>query len=164
MGQGRLPDFLCCKAAPSNSTDLTPHERSATGSPRISTLGAPASGSGLLQQQEEGAFALVELTGQAWGSNDLLINSGEQHRTKYNTAWLSSPGITSTLLMKPLCCHSPGESGTSCLCTTSLSVEDSESQTSSPASRLKLSHGVRTCQSLLLSFSQEGLWDGLRQP
>lgn len=53
MSKHRLPDFHCCKPTPSNSLDITPHERYATGSSGLSALGAPVPALGFSSNRRE---------------------------------------------------------------------------------------------------------------
>lgn len=134
MSKHRLPDFLCCKPAPSNSPDITPHERYATGSSGFSALGAPAPALGFSSNRREHC--------PGCGAQDSIQHS-----------WLSFPGVTRALLMAPLCYHSPGDI-TPSACAANLCQWRILIPRLPAVPCLKLPHGVSKCLSLLLSFSQ----------
>lgn len=95
MSTVRLPDFLSCTSATSNSTDLAFHGKRATGNSGTSAWGAPVPALGCSNNRMEHLPCWMELTGHAWDYNGLLINNGEQPRTTFNRALFSFPGITS---------------------------------------------------------------------
>lgn len=134
MSKHRLPDFLCCKPAPSNSPDITPHERYATGSSGLSALGAPAPALGFSSNRRE-----------HWPRQ----RSSRQHTTQL----VVLSGVTRAQLMAPLRYHSPGDI-TPSACAANLCQWRILIPRLPAVPCLKLPHGVSKCLSLLLSFSQ----------